>query len=160
MDPHKKRIRRVMRLAEAAVPLRAPGHPGPGRGHTLPRTHKVQSGDRSQYLANRIARDRPDILARMKAGEFESVRAAAIEAGMLKAKPVCPDPGLSKSDRPQSRPGLSRRSRTGKETKIMDEITAANVIRWYKSLEAQLEAFIKVVPPQGANLGTSSLQTC
>ena len=32
----------------------------------------------------RIARDRPDILERMKAGEFTSVREAAREAGIIK----------------------------------------------------------------------------
>ncbi len=35
------------------------------------------------YLTARIARDRPDILARMKAGIFPSVRAAAKAAGLL-----------------------------------------------------------------------------
>jgi hypothetical protein len=41
-------------------------------------------GTSATYLARRIARDRPDILHRMKAGEFRSVRAAAIEAGIVK----------------------------------------------------------------------------
>jgi hypothetical protein len=31
-------------------------------------------GDHAEYLTARIARDRPDILERMKAGEFLSVR--------------------------------------------------------------------------------------
>jgi hypothetical protein len=86
MDPRKKRIRRVQRLAEAAVPLK---HfwkvPGPGRGKKLPQKQKVQSGNRSVYLVNRIARDRPDVLERMKAGEFETVREAARAAGILAA---------------------------------------------------------------------------
>ncbi len=43
----------------------------------------MQSGNRSQYLVNRIARDRPDILARMKAEEFAYVRQAAIAAGII-----------------------------------------------------------------------------
>ena len=43
----------------------------------------MQSGNRSQYLVNRISRDRPDILARMKAGEFAYVRQAAIAAGII-----------------------------------------------------------------------------
>ncbi len=43
----------------------------------------MQSGNRSQYLVNRIARDRPDILERMKAGEFAYVRQAAIAAGII-----------------------------------------------------------------------------
>ena len=35
----------------------------------------------AEYLTARIARDRPDILERMKAGEFRRVRAAGIESG-------------------------------------------------------------------------------
>jgi len=40
-------------------------------------------GNHAEYLAARIARDRPDILERMKAGEFSSVRQAAKEAGIV-----------------------------------------------------------------------------
>ncbi len=84
MDPTKKRIRHVKRLAEAAVPLKHHWEtPGPGRGKKQQLKQRVQSGNRSQYLVNRIARDRPDILARMKAEEFESVRQAAIAAGII-----------------------------------------------------------------------------
>jgi len=84
MDPTKKRIRHVKCLAEAAVPLKHHWEtPGPGRGKKLPPKQRVQSGNRSQYLVNRIARDRPDILERMKAGEFASVRQAAIAAGII-----------------------------------------------------------------------------
>ncbi len=82
MDPTKKRIRHVKRLAEAAVPLKHHWE-APGRGKKLPPKLRVQSGNRSQYLVNRIARDRPDILARMKAGEFAFVRQAAIAAGII-----------------------------------------------------------------------------
>ncbi len=57
--------------------------PGSGRGKKLPQKQRVQSGNRSQYLVNRIARDRPDILERMKAGEFAYVRQAAIAAGII-----------------------------------------------------------------------------
>jgi len=35
-------------------------------------------------LARRIARDRPDVLERMKAGEYKSVRAAARDAGFIR----------------------------------------------------------------------------
>jgi hypothetical protein len=35
----------------------------------------------------RIARDRPDILGRMKAGEYSSVRQAAIDAGIIRRTP-------------------------------------------------------------------------
>ena len=38
----------------------------------------------AKRLTARIARDRPDILVRMKAGEFKSVRAAAREAGLVR----------------------------------------------------------------------------
>jgi hypothetical protein len=40
----------------------------------------------ANYLTVRIARDHPDILDRMKAGEFASVRQAAIAAGIVKVK--------------------------------------------------------------------------
>jgi hypothetical protein len=46
--------------------------------------NEVRQGNAASYLARRIARERPDILERMKKGEFESVRAAAIEAGIIK----------------------------------------------------------------------------
>lgn len=39
-------------------------------------------GTGADYLTARIARDRPDILERMKAGEYRSVRAAALDAGL------------------------------------------------------------------------------
>ncbi len=69
MDPTKKRIRHVKRLAEAAVPLKHHWEtPGPGRGKKLPPKQRVQSGNRSQYLVNRIARDRP-VLATLLRGE-------------------------------------------------------------------------------------------
>ena len=38
---------------------------------------KHDGGNNADYLTARIARDRPDILDRMKAGEFTSVRVAA-----------------------------------------------------------------------------------
>ncbi len=62
----------------------AENHPGPGRGHTKKPHEKAQAGNRSDYLVARMARDRPDILERMKAGEFASVREAAREAGIIK----------------------------------------------------------------------------
>jgi hypothetical protein len=62
----------------------AENHPGPGRGHTKKPHEKAKAGNRSDYLVARIARDRPDILEWMKAGEFTSVREAAREAGIIK----------------------------------------------------------------------------
>jgi hypothetical protein len=54
----------------------------------------ADGGTGREYLMARLARDRPDILERMKAGEFASVRAAAIEAGIIKPTCTVPlDPG-------------------------------------------------------------------
>lgn len=43
-----------------------------------------ERGNHSDYLTARIARDRPDVLEAMKAGTFKSVRAAAVEAGIIR----------------------------------------------------------------------------
>ena len=45
-----------------------------------------RQGDDPEYLAARIARDHPDIQARIKQGEFKSVRAAAVAAGIVKPR--------------------------------------------------------------------------
>jgi hypothetical protein len=85
MDATQRKIRQVQRMAATAQPLQpAENHPGPGRGHTKKPHEKAKAGNRSDYLVARIARDRPDILERMKAGEFTSVREAARAAGMIK----------------------------------------------------------------------------
>jgi hypothetical protein len=56
-----------------------------GRGRNRFDNIKANGGGTSaSYLTRRIARDRPDILDRMKAGEFPSVRAAGKEAGIVK----------------------------------------------------------------------------
>jgi hypothetical protein len=81
----RKRIREVQRLAEQAEPLQEFGEAGPGRGHVPP--HKrppLPRGMTKAYLVARIARDHPAILERMKAGEFVTVRQAAIAAGIMK----------------------------------------------------------------------------
>jgi hypothetical protein len=89
MDPRKKRIRRVIKLAAATAPLPpqeiGKGKAGPGRGYKADAARRGD-GHRREYLVARIARDRPDILARMQAGEFEYVWHAAIEAGIIKPK--------------------------------------------------------------------------
>ena len=43
--------------------------------------------NKSDYLVARIARDRPDILERMKKGDFQSMAEAVREAGIQTAKP-------------------------------------------------------------------------
>jgi hypothetical protein len=68
--------------AAAAVPLAAHGEIGNGRSRD---SVSISKGKRdADYLASRIKRDHPQIHARMIAGEFTSVRAAAIEAGIVK----------------------------------------------------------------------------
>jgi hypothetical protein len=71
--------------ARAATPKEAPtrkDNPG-GRGKTRANGTSLSRGsNNADYLTARIARDRPDVLERMKAGEFKSVRAAAVEAGI------------------------------------------------------------------------------
>jgi hypothetical protein len=43
-------------------------------------------GDSPEYLSARIARDRPDVQEGMKAGDYPSVRAAAVDAGIVKPR--------------------------------------------------------------------------
>jgi hypothetical protein len=64
---------------------------------------KSVQGNTSKYLTERIKEVRPDILDRMKAGEFSSVRAAALEAGIVEPSFQCPLVLFSKN-----RPNLSR----------------------------------------------------
>jgi hypothetical protein len=82
----EQRKRHVQYLAKTVEPLGDWGY-GPGRGHKAPKTRRkpqVKGGNKQKYLVARIARDRPDVLERMKKGEFLSVQAAAIEAGIVK----------------------------------------------------------------------------
>jgi hypothetical protein len=84
MDTTTKQIREVQRLARQATPLLPPGQqPRPGRGHKA-RVPKQKTGNRREYLVNRIARDRPDILEQMNAGAFASVWEAARAAGIVR----------------------------------------------------------------------------
>lgn len=74
-----------------AVLKRAPDMPGQGRRTDLqPRADgtklETHGSNQSSYLAARLKRDRPDIVARIDAGEFKSIRAAAIAAGIVKVK--------------------------------------------------------------------------
>jgi hypothetical protein len=66
---------------ETAKPLNGVGRPEKGYDRNLFPSDK--RGNSTDYLTRRIARDRPDILERLKSGEIESVRQAAIEAGIL-----------------------------------------------------------------------------
>lgn len=73
---------------EGVAPLAQHGEIG--RGRTADRADNINSngGTSAAYLVARLKRDRPDIAARLAAGEFRSARAAAREAGWVKP----PDP--------------------------------------------------------------------
>jgi hypothetical protein len=73
---------RALAAATSAKPLAKHGEIGNGRSRG---SISISTGKRdADYLTARIARDRPDILEEMKAGKYRSVRAAAIEAGIIK----------------------------------------------------------------------------
>jgi len=59
------------------------GRPPAAEEHSQ-RLSLATGSNSADRLTARIARDHPDILGRMKAGEFKSVRAAALEAGIVK----------------------------------------------------------------------------
>ena len=108
----KRQHAHAVLLAEKAEPLAGPGAPK-GNTNAAKPVERVEplaehgrdeqnkgseptfvSGDTQErgadYLTRRIARDRPDVLERMKAGEFRSVRQAALEAGILKPRASIP----------------------------------------------------------------------
>jgi hypothetical protein len=88
MRTKEQRKRHVQYLARTVQPIGEWGH-GPGRGHKAPKTRRkpqVKGSGGQKYLVSRIARDRPDVLERMKQGEFLSVRQAAIAAGIVKVQ--------------------------------------------------------------------------
>lgn len=74
--------RREMSVKERAEQLPAASSEHVGRGH---RTKDLipMYGEDSNYLTRRLLRDHPEIAARMKDGEFRSVNAAALEAGII-----------------------------------------------------------------------------
>lgn len=78
-------------VATAAQPLARHGEIGNGRADEG-RDYNINStgqaaGTSQTYLLRRLARDAPEILERVKTGEFKSARAAAIEAGIIKDIP-------------------------------------------------------------------------
>ena len=68
--------------AQAALPLAQQGRPTTGDKGSVSIFVAGARRD-SDYLTARIARDHPAILERMKAGDFKSVRAAALAAGII-----------------------------------------------------------------------------
>ena len=72
-------------ISRSASPLAQHGgdHTSEQGKATLQR-NVAKQGNNVSYLASRLKRDRPDLAARVEAGEFKSMRAAAIEAGIVK----------------------------------------------------------------------------
>ncbi len=70
----------IQERAEKAEPLARHGEIGRGRDRVD--GIKSKGGDQASYLTSKIARDAPEVLERMKAGEFKSVAAAARVAGV------------------------------------------------------------------------------
>jgi hypothetical protein len=69
-------------LVRDTPPVREVGRPKAGESN-VDNINIIQGGTSSSYLAARLNRDHPDIAARVEAGEFRSMRAAAIEAGII-----------------------------------------------------------------------------
>lgn len=76
---------RVKAFAEQSKPLLDVGPPTleEREENNVGITNIISSNNDADYRVARIARDRPDILDRMKAGEYRSVYAAAIDARWL-----------------------------------------------------------------------------
>ena len=102
-DPHRLRgeiqtaKERVQTMAGKATPLA----PAPKKGGPSANPSGLGSDDYlgcvkpkqdrgAQYYLDRIARDAPDLLEKVKAGHIKSARQAAIQAGIVKVKPADP----------------------------------------------------------------------
>ena len=74
--------------AAREMPLPEHGN-GPGRGHKRDsKTTSFNKQDRGKsYLLRRMARDFPEALDKLEAGEYKSARQAAIACGIVKVKP-------------------------------------------------------------------------
>jgi hypothetical protein len=109
------------------------GKPGPGRGHKtgndITRFHGNR-GTSAAYLTARLARDRPDILARLRAGDYPSVRAAAKDAGLVKE----PSP-LQLVQKAWRKAKLQEREDIG--AWITDQLAAMKAQRQGEDLDAQ-----------------------
>jgi len=80
----------VQARALEAQPLAKHGEVGNGRSRVDIINSTPGGGTSAEYLTAKIARDCPDILSRMQAGEYKSVRAAATDAGLIKQRVSIP----------------------------------------------------------------------
>ena len=85
--PITERQARTAAEALAAAPkLATHGRPTKGNENKGNIVTLKARGNSKEFLAARINRDHPEIAERVKAGEFKSIRAAAIVAGIVKVK--------------------------------------------------------------------------
>ena len=80
-DKHARRDE--LKLHGEREPLAEQGEIGNGRSRVDNINSKTEGGTSASYLAAKLKRDHPDIAERLANGEFRSVRAAAIEAGII-----------------------------------------------------------------------------
>jgi hypothetical protein len=106
----------------------------------------VNYGHSADYLARRIARDRPDILQAMKDGQYRSVRQAAIAAGIIYI-PADEDKGLMRLYEAWRKAGLEDRRLF--LMLMADEIEAASDGHYLNSAPAR-----RWPPPFVPNNGT------
>jgi hypothetical protein len=84
---HERSEREVAQAMRVAGVLAKPGGERK-KGEQVGDAKSVSAnGTTVGYLASRLKRDHPDIAARVEAGEFRSMRAAGVEAGIIKVKP-------------------------------------------------------------------------
>ena len=79
----------------------------PSKDRKLVQRTRLGTGNSKDRLAARLKRDHPDIAARVANGEFKSIRAAALEAGIVKPMRSIP------VDTPPEALGASRTRRPG-----------------------------------------------
>jgi hypothetical protein len=92
--------------------LRMPGHGEIGNGRKdksrVDLIKSTQGGTGQAYLLQRLARDAPEVLERVKSGKIKSARAAAIEAGI-----ITPFPSLQLKDpAPTAQKLLAKKGKT------------------------------------------------
>lgn len=80
----ERKDREVSDRAANPLTLLEHGRPPKGEQEDKGSNGTLKRGNPADYLTARIARDHPEILNRMKAGEFRSVRQAALEAGIVR----------------------------------------------------------------------------
>jgi len=77
---------RTVATMKEAQPVARNGEKGKGRSNSFDNVKANKGGNSAEYLAGLLKRDHPDIAAAVERGEYRSIRAAAIAAGIVKLK--------------------------------------------------------------------------